>query len=173
LSHQWGAPSRIEVHISARVYVTEEVESVKASIGNFFVLDSLTYAEPAEFEDFGVLRGEGRGAASLARLREAIRVQRTLDAARSYMLKGLGPGVIEFMMNKQAAHAGWAVLCSNDDESPLGAIYVRTHTDNEQHLLDWIATPTLEGVPLDMLDKGYVKRKAVRRRDESKTSDPF
>lgn len=159
--------------VSARVYVTEEVESVRESIRKFFTLSSLRYVEPACFEDFGVLTGEGRGAASLAGLREALRAQRTLDAARSYMSKGLGPSMVEFMMNKQAAHAGWAVLCSSDAESPLGAILVKVWTNDIQRLLDWVATPTLDGVPLDMLEEGHVHRKPVRRRDEPRFPDQF
>lgn len=166
-------PTNVKIRVETKVYVTEEVEKVKSAIYAIFDKLDLNYTQPKNNDEYGVLFGEAEGVDALAKLRQTLRRQKTLDAARSYLLRGLSESGFRFELNKQAAYAGWAVFCSDSSESPLGSISVSVECDNPMSVIDWLATPTIDGVPIDELGKRNIKRKTVKGGKETELFDDF
>lgn len=138
------------VEVRAPLHPTEDEEKVREAIGNI--------ASPSEWrvvEDGGklLLIASSSTPASLLKLRERLRRQRTLDAAR-YMIKRFStPHRLTFYLHKQAAYMGHAVFCLPRGESPLGAIEVVVEGGNLERVLDWLAPPTANGKPLFELEE--------------------
>jgi predicted RNA binding protein with dsRBD fold (UPF0201 family) len=157
----------VQVCVEARVYVTEDEQKVREALTKFIELDTVEYFKG---DDYGSLRGKGSGKQCLMPLRNALRRQRTLDVARSYITRSLTPVGFNFEINKQAAYAGSVVFCSDPSESPLGPISIRVGTSAPQMLLDWLATPTIDGVPIDELRQRNFKRQTVKGRRNTRES---
>lgn len=145
--------------VSARVYATEDECKVREAIVKFVNLKTIEFFRGEEYDS---LNGRGEGKQCLTRLRSALRKQKTLDVARSYIMRRLTPVGFSFEINKQAAYVGAVVFCSDSSESPLGSISFRVDTSDPQTLLDWLATPTVDGVPVDELRQGDIQRQAVK-----------
>ncbi|MGQ9759303.1 MAG: RNA-binding domain-containing protein [Candidatus Methanomethylicaceae archaeon] len=96
----------------------------------------------------------------LSRLRSLLRRERILDAARRVMLGGVEGSTITFYINKQAAYAGHVSFCMPEGESPLGPITFHIKTENPKALIDWLATKTIDGVPVDDLCRLESQRSA-------------
>lgn len=140
----------ISVEVRVEVRPTENEEKVKQAVENLL---SVTWVGEEKIGPVRFLQGVGAGAASLRKLHTALRKQRILDAARSYMLRGLGVDHVRFFLNKQAAFAGVVSFCSYEyGESPLGAITVIIRTSNPQRLIDWLAPKTVEGKPVSEIE---------------------
>ncbi|MEM0120071.1 MAG: RNA-binding domain-containing protein [Thermoprotei archaeon] len=159
------------VTVRVRVYVTEDRDRVIRAVANMVRLPQFEVVEKTEL--YEVLEGVAYGRECLEPIRRAIRHQKTLDAARSYMIHNMREHSFSFELHKQAAYVGVAVFCSNQSESPLGPISIRIEAENPQAVLDWLATPTVDGVPIDELGKRGLKGKPVRRRDDMLTGDDF
>jgi predicted RNA binding protein with dsRBD fold (UPF0201 family) len=155
--------SRILVTAFVRVYVTEDRDRVVRALANMVRVAQIDSVEKTDV--YELLRAVGHGKESLEPLRNTLRRQRTLDAARSYIARGMGPNRLDFHLHKQAAYVGAAVFCSTQSESPLGPISIRVECGDPQAVLDWLATPTVDGVPIDELGKRHIKRKPVGRHD--------
>lgn len=87
----------------------------------------------------------------LSRLRVLLRRERILDAARRVLFSGVEGSTITFHINKQVAYAGHVSFCMPEGESPLGPITFHIKTENPKALIDWLATKTIDGVPVDDL----------------------
>lgn len=136
----------IEVVVRVEVRPTESEEAVRKAVENLF---SVKWVRREKVGDVVYLEGRGTGAKSLAKLHHALRKQRILDAARSYLLKGMGVDHIRFYLNKQAAAVGVASFCSYEyGESPLGAITAIVRASDLESLIDWLAPQTVEGKPV-------------------------
>lgn len=132
------------VEARAPLYPTEDEEKVRAAIQNLLTPDEWR-VEEREGQQF--LVASSSSLASLAKLRERLRRQRTLDAAR-YMIKRFSPADgLTFYLHKQAAYVGYAVFCLPEGESPLGAIQVTIRASDPKRVLDWLAPPTVDGRP--------------------------
>ncbi|RLF12210.1 MAG: hypothetical protein DRJ98_01225 [Thermoprotei archaeon] len=132
------------VQVRVHVYPTEDEDKVKRAVENLFSLTSWT-AEG--LEGTILLTGRSDTLLSLAKLRERLRKQRTLDAAR-YMIKRFSTGdKLVFYLHKQAAYSGHAVFCLPEAESPLGPIEVEVEGSDLKRILDWLAPPTVNGKP--------------------------
>lgn len=152
-----------------RVYITEDRDRVVRALENMARFPQIETVE--EHDHYSVLQGVSNEKESLEPLRRILRTQRTLEVARSYMLRTLTPTSFSFELHKQAAYAGAAVFCSVPSESPLGPISFRVESDNPQAILDWLATPTVDGVPIDELGKRNIKRKPIRGHDDVSIED--
>jgi len=140
----------ISVEVRVEVRPTESEEKVKRAVENLL---SVTWIGEEKVGLIKFLQGLGAGAASLRKLHAALRRQRILDAARNYMLRGVGVDYIRFYLNKQAAYAGVVSFCSYEyGESPLGAITVVIRTSDPQKLIDWLAPRTVEGKPVSEVE---------------------
>jgi hypothetical protein len=82
-------------------------------------------------------------------LRSLIRRERILDAARRIIINGTDGKTISFCLNKQVALAGHASFCNPTGESPLGPISFLITSDDPNSLIDWLATKTVGGIPVD------------------------
>lgn len=82
-------------------------------------------------------------------MRSLLRRERILDAARKMMLRGMEGSTVTFCMNKQVAHAGHISFCRPAGESPMGPITFCISDDDPYSLIEWLATRTIDGVPVD------------------------
>lgn len=87
----------------------------------------------------------------LSNLRALLRRERILDAARKAMLAGVKGSTITFHINKQVAYAGHVSFCMPNGESPMGPITFHIQTEDPKSLIDWLATKTIDGIPVDEL----------------------
>lgn len=85
----------------------------------------------------------------LTRFRELLRRERILDAARRMIMQGVNGQTITFHVNRQVAFVGKISFCKPEGESPLGPITFHIWTENIKELIDWLATKTIGGVPVD------------------------
>jgi hypothetical protein len=134
---------KLSLSVSALLYPTESRDKVLSGISMLF---------PAlEFEETDVSAGisklTGRGDESnLEVFRRRLREQRILDAARSVFASQCGDGFLEFSLNKQVATVG--VISFPASSEPLGSIHVRIEAVDVQRVIDWLAPPTEDGVPV-------------------------
>lgn len=134
------------VRVEAEIRPTEDPEKVKKAVLAVIRPDSL------RVEDLGsgyrLLVAEAYSLQSLVRLHERLRAERILDAARSYMLRGIEDGVLTFKLNKQAAAVGRISLVDLDAEAPMGPIVVTVEHPRPREVVDWLAPPTRMGRPV-------------------------
>ncbi|MCX8204475.1 MAG: hypothetical protein N3H31_02345 [Candidatus Nezhaarchaeota archaeon] len=133
-----------KVEVKTPLYPTEDEEKVKVAIQNL-----LTPGEWRVEEEQGkkFLVASSSTLTCLNRLREKLRRQRTLDAARYMMKRFSSVEELAFYLHKQAAYVGYAVFCLPEGESPLGAIQVTIKASDLKRVLDWLAPPTVNGRP--------------------------
>ncbi|BEP17795.1 RNA-binding domain-containing protein [Pyrofollis japonicus] len=134
------------VRVEAEVRPTEDVERVKKAILNVFMPDII------HVEDLGggyqLVVAESYSLRGLVKLHEKLRMERILDAARSYMLRGIDRGLLVFKLNKQAAFVGRVSLVDLDAEAPLGPIVFTIEHSDPRAVVDWLAPPTKMGRPI-------------------------
>lgn len=127
------------VSIRARVYPTEDEATVRRVIENLFSPSRFTSEEGG---DFKILLGASETLTSLIKLREKLRMQRTLDAARHMIKRFSTKTKLTFYLHKQAAYMSYAVFSLPEGESPLGPIEVEVEGGDVRKVLDWLAPPT-------------------------------
>lgn len=133
------------VRVEAEVRPTEDPEKVARAVRNLVDVELKVVELP---ELYKLVVGESSSVDSLRRLHAALRQERILDAARSYMLKNRRGNSLELKLHKQAAYAGHISLVTYDDESPLGPIRVIIASDKINDIIDWLAPPTSQGRPI-------------------------
>jgi len=135
----------VYVRVEAEVRPTEDVEKVKKAVLNVFEPDKLTVED---FGDYKLVVAEAWNYHSLWKLHELLRRERILDAARSYMLRGIQGPTLTFKINKQVAFVGRLSFVDMDREAPLGPIVFTIETRNPREVVDWLAPPTRMGRPI-------------------------
>ncbi|RLF22000.1 MAG: hypothetical protein DRN15_10125 [Thermoprotei archaeon] len=135
----------IKVLVEAEVNPTEELNKVKRAIKNVFV-PAMYRIENREGKKY--LVAEGYGSTSLIKLYKLLRMQRILDAAREYILKGVQGNKIVFYLHKQAAFAGVATFCDEEIESPLGPIKFTIECSDIEAVVNWLTPKTYQGKPI-------------------------
>jgi predicted RNA binding protein with dsRBD fold (UPF0201 family) len=136
-------PTRVLVR--AEVNSTEDETKVKAAVSN--LTGSSVFAKANEGKRI-ILTQEG-DRQLLVSLRGMLRRERILDAARKMMLRGIDKDTVTFCMNKQVALAGHISFCRPSGESPMGPITFCISDDDPYSLIEWLATRTVDGVPVD------------------------
>lgn len=136
-------PTRVLVR--AEVNSTEDETKVKAAVSN--LTGSSVFAKTNEGKRI-ILTQEG-DRQLLVSLRGMLRRERILDAARKMMLRGIDKDTVTFCMNKQVALAGHISFCRPSGESPMGPITFCISDDDPYSLIEWLATRTVDGVPVD------------------------
>jgi predicted RNA binding protein with dsRBD fold (UPF0201 family) len=116
----------MEVLIRAKVKPTEDKYKVKKAILNIFPKAELNFVE--EDNEFG--KWEGR-AKSVEKLKELLRSQAILDAARMVLEKGMTENATRFYLNKQAAYVG----AVNFDIDTHGGIFVKIIADDSEDIM--------------------------------------
>ncbi|MDF1533858.1 MAG: RNA-binding domain-containing protein [Methanosarcinaceae archaeon] len=137
----------IKVEVSAIVNPTEDIKRVSLAIFNMF-----KELETAVDESMPKQRIVGHGdIESLFTMHNLLRQERQLDTARTQLNKGHSIDGLstDFMLNKQVATVNR--LNFPAIEEPLGSIHVTITASSEEeleHLKDWLAPKTEDGVPL-------------------------
>ena len=130
----------MEVIIKAKVKPTEDKYKVKKAILNIFPKAKLTFIE--KDNEFGEWEGKTK---SVEKLKELLRSQSILDAARMVLEKGMTENATKFYLNKQAAYVG----AVNFDIDTHGGIFVKILADENEDIMKIIkdiATRTKGGV---------------------------
>ncbi len=135
----------IRVVVEAEIRPTENPNKVRRAIKNVFVPVKYTVIKQGLIR---ILRAEGYGSSSLIKLHRLLREEQILDAARRYLKAGVRGKRIEFLLHKQAALMGVVTFCDDEIRSPLGPIKFIIECDNPEALIDWLAPPTLRGIPV-------------------------
>ena len=140
---------RTKVLVEAEVRPTEDEGKVAKAI------TSLTGSSSFKKIQMGrraYLTQEG-GEEILAAFRALLRRERILDAARKMMLRGTDEqeSKFTFFVNKQVAMTGHLSFCMPEGESPMGPISFTIETADPKSLIEWLATRTIDGIPVDEL----------------------
>lgn len=120
--------TQLEVRIRVEVHPTESREKVESAVRNVLGEVSLTAVDRG---DTTILESSLQGLESLSYLRDLLRRTRIRDAARGFLTRILGEGVMSFGLNKQAAYMGRASFYGSG-ESPLGPIQLTIRGDADE-----------------------------------------
>ncbi|MGB9622977.1 MAG: RNA-binding domain-containing protein [Candidatus Bathyarchaeia archaeon] len=124
----------VSVQISAKVHASESSSKVSKAIENVS-----GGVKPIKVEEDGFIIFSYDSEAALHNLFRKIRERRVIAVARRLLLKGVVGGTTTIMINKQVAFSGGIVLCEEEDESPLGPIYMKIESSNISKVIDWLA----------------------------------
>ncbi|MEM2907580.1 MAG: RNA-binding domain-containing protein [Candidatus Hadarchaeales archaeon] len=133
----------MKLRVEAEIRPTEDPTKVEKAIKNIFPTLELSLVG-------NVISGESTRVEALDRLHQLLRSQAILDSARSVMRRGTREGVVQFMLNKQAAAVG--KVSFTDGESPLGPITVVIEARDAERLIDYLAPRTADGKPIKEIE---------------------
>jgi hypothetical protein len=133
------------VLVRAEVNLTEDEAKVRTAMTNLTGSDHFSRASEGKRL---VLAQEG-DRNLLLQLRTLLRRERILDAARKMMQRGIEGNNITFYINKQVAIANHVSFCRPIGESPMGPITFSIFDDDPHSLIEWLATKTVYGIPVD------------------------
>ena len=139
----------VRIRVEAEIRPTEDPEKVRRAVLNVFDPDTVRVER---YGSYSLLVAESGSYQSLRKLYELLRRERILDAARSYMLKGMQPGMIVFRVNKQAALVGRLSFADMDSEVPMGPITFIIETRRPMDVINWLAPETRMGRPIREYD---------------------
>ncbi|MCX8170079.1 MAG: hypothetical protein N3D72_03200 [Candidatus Methanomethyliaceae archaeon] len=138
---------KAKVIVRAKLNPTEDESKLMRAIVNLTGFENYRKEHEGNFE-YIIQEGDE---SLLIRLRELLRRERILDAARRVIMQGVEGQTITFHLNRQVAYVGHISFCKPEGESPLGPITFHIWTENVKELIDWLATRTIGGVPVDEL----------------------
>lgn len=136
----------IKVVVKTLIYPTEDPKKVKKAVKNVFV--PISYKVIEKDKNMKMLVAEGYGYTSLIKIYNALRREKILDSARRSLLAGLKGNKIIFALHKQAAYVNVVSFCDFEINPPLGVIEFEVETDKPEDLINWLAPPTKNGVPI-------------------------
>ena len=142
-----GSKVAVRVLVEADLFPTEDEAKVREAL---YILTGSREAKRIAQGKRSRLVLEG-DQSLLAKFRSMLRRERTLDAARKMLRRGVQGSTIRFHVNKQVALAGHVSFCQATGESPMGPISFYISTEDTYSLIDWLATRTIDGVPVDEL----------------------
>ena len=124
---------QVELKIEATVNASESPDKVISAISNIFdgCSPELKYGSLiiARCFDLGCLTV----------IHEQVTSRAALGVLRRMLVDNRISNTTWFLLNKQAAFAGVAVVTEDDTESPLGPIRVKIVCDELDQLIDWLA----------------------------------
>ena len=121
---------------------TEDPEKIMQALRN--ILPQLA-AETLTIGTATIVRAETDSVSQLIKLREIIRRERILDAARRSLFPGIRGNSMEFGLNKQAAFSSRVSFCESEAQSPLGPIRISVQCSDPSKLVEWLAPKTVHG----------------------------
>lgn len=124
--------SRIDLKVEAIVNPSEDTQKVIDAIANLF-----TRCSP-EVSFRSRVVGRAVGSDSLAILYEQVRSRSAMGVLRRMLLDNRVGDSTSFLLNKQAATSGIAVVIEDEQESPLGPIRVMISCEELDTLIDWL-----------------------------------
>lgn len=123
--------SLIEVKVEAAVNPSENPEKVIEAVNN------IVRCSP-EFRYGSRVIGKVTGAGALEKIYEQVRSRSAMGVLRRMLLDNRAGTSTWFLLNKQAATAGIAVVIEDEVESPLGPIRVTLACEELDALTDWL-----------------------------------
>jgi uncharacterized protein len=124
---------QVELKIEATVNASESPDKVISAISNIFegCSPELKYGSLiiARCFDLGCLTV----------IHDQVTSRAALGVLRRMLVENRISNTTWFLLNKQAAFAGVAVVTEDDTESPLGPIRVKIACDELDELIDWLA----------------------------------
>ena len=124
---------QVELKIEATVNASESPDKVISAISNLFdgCSPELKYGSLiiARCFDLGCLTV----------IHDQVTSRAALGVLRRMLVDNRISNTTSFLLNKQAAFAGVAVVTEDDTESPLGPIRVKIVCDELDELIDWLA----------------------------------
>jgi predicted RNA binding protein with dsRBD fold (UPF0201 family) len=142
-----GVSERVRVEIPVKP--TEDL-SILTKMLRYIIEPDEVLLEESGIER--VLIAKSRCLSSLSRLRNSLRRERILDAARKSIRINEREEKIEFLIHKQALAANRISLVDSETESPLGAVRIIIYHPNPRKVLEWIAPKTRYGKPIKEID---------------------
>ena len=124
--------SLIEIKIEAPVNPSEDPYKVVGAVTNIVERCS------PEFRYGSRVIGRATGSEPLAILYEQVRSRSAMGVLRRMLLDNRAGDITWFLLNKQAATAGIAVVIEEEQESPLGPIRVTISCEELDTLIDWL-----------------------------------
>lgn len=125
--------SVIEVKAEAPVNPSEDPQKVIDAIA------SVVQRCSPEFRYGSRAIGRATGAEALALIYEQARSRSAMGVLRRMLVDNRAGSGTWFLLNKQAAAAGIAVVIEDEQESPLGPIRVTVNCEELDALTDWLA----------------------------------
>lgn len=136
---------KAKVIVKAKLNPTEDELKLLKAITNLTGMENYRKEKEGDSE-YIIQEGDE---SLLIKFRELLRRERILDAARKIITQGIDNRTITFHVNRQVAFVGKISFCKPEGESPLGPITFHIWTENTKELIDWLATRTIGGVPVD------------------------
>ena len=136
---QWRV--RVEVPLKA----TEDESKILELVNSIIDPDRVYIEEEAGEKHIVAL---ARCISSLNKLRQMLRRERILDAARKRMLSKASKDRLIILIHKQALASKRLSLVDDERESPLGPVLVEILHEKPREIVDWLAPPTSRGRPL-------------------------
>ncbi|MEO9320035.1 MAG: RNA-binding domain-containing protein [Nitrososphaera sp.] len=124
--------SPVEVKVEATVNPSEDSQKVIGAITNVVGRCS------PEFRYGSRVVGRATGLESLANIYEQVRSRSAMGVLRRMLVDNRAGQSTWFLLNKQAATAGIAVIIEDDQESPLGPIRVTIDCEELDSVVDWL-----------------------------------
>lgn len=150
----------VKVRIEAEVRATEDEGKVAEAISNLTGSREFSTVQRGNIK---LIVQEG-DESLLVQLRRLLRRERILDAARKIMISGTRGSQTVFFLNKQVAYSGHVSFCMPEGESPLGPIKFTVESSDPKSFIDWIATKTVDGRPIDEICQSESRRSAHSER---------
>jgi uncharacterized protein len=124
--------SPIELKVEAAVNPSEDAQKIIDAIANLFVK---IYPEVAYRNR---VIGRAVGSSPFSILYEQIRSRAAMGVLRRMLIDNRSGDSTWFLLNKQAATAGIAVVIEEEQESPLGPIRVTINCEELDAFIDWL-----------------------------------
>ena len=124
----------MRLELRAGVSPSEDAEKVLRAMKN--VIGDCEYQTSKEGDSTLLLASTSRRC--LEKIRYQLRDRRVRGAARRLLLTRSEGESVSIMLNRQAAFQGVIALCSREDESPLGPVFLKLESDHLGTLTDWL-----------------------------------
>jgi predicted RNA binding protein with dsRBD fold (UPF0201 family) len=128
-----GVSSPIEIKVEAAVNPSEDPQKVINAI------ETVIERCSPEFRYGSRAIGRAMGSEPLSIIYEQVRSRSAMGVLRIMLLDNRAGTSTWFLLNKQAATAGIAVVIEDEQESPLGPIRVTINCEDLDTLTDWLA----------------------------------
>ena len=122
-----------KVTLRASVAPSEDVQKLIAAVCN--MVEGASFSVDADRRQVTVTCASPEG---LSQLHDQLRDRRVRDAAKRRLLAGIDGRRTTVMVNRQAAAARVLSLCDNEDESPLGPVYLTIESDELEEIIGWL-----------------------------------
>jgi predicted RNA binding protein with dsRBD fold (UPF0201 family) len=123
----------VSVLIEGTVALSEDPDKVLRAVEGL-VGESVHTVEAMK----GLVRVSSEGQRCLTLVRDQFRDRHVRSAARRLLLSNRNGNFTKLLLNRQAASLGVAVLCSSEEESSLGPIYMTIQSSRLDSVIDWL-----------------------------------